>query len=121
VLRSGRRDLRIGEQPLQFARACAVEPELRRRRHEGGHEARADRELQVEQQIETPRLEHAAQPQQLAGHCAFLEGDKLDLWKDCRHQPGFEFADDPGESGRRPCLLERAQCGRRVAGVANGR
>ena len=78
-------------------------------------------ELQVQQQIETPLFEHAAQPQQFAGHCMFLEGDKLDAWEDRRHQPGFEFADDPGEPGRRPPLLKRAQCGRRVAGVANGR
>jgi hypothetical protein len=63
MFRRGRRDLRVGEQPLKFARTRAVEPQLDGRRDQGGNEACADRELHIQKQIEAPRLEHFSQPQ----------------------------------------------------------
>ena len=121
VFADGRRNLRIGEKPLQFARARAVETQLDRRPHQARDQARAKRQLQIEQQIEAAAGERRAQPQQLAGHCALVEGDKLDFGNDCRHQLGLEFADDPGESSAGPRCLQRSQRSQRVACIADGR
>ena len=53
-------------------------------------------------QIEAAAGKGAAQAQELPGHCALVEGDKLDFGEKRRHQLGFQFTDDPGESRLRP-------------------
>ena len=77
--------------------------------------------MQVEEQIEATRGEQRPQTQQFASHGAFVEGDKLDVREDRRHQLGFGFADDPSEPGLPPGIFECAKRGRRVAHIADGR
>jgi hypothetical protein len=45
----------------------------------------------------------------------FIEGDKLDV-RYVAQQACFGFADDPGDAGLRPVILEVAHDGKRMAG-----
>jgi hypothetical protein len=116
-----RRDLRVGEQPLQLARPPPIEAQLDRGVDQQAQEAGTDRQLQVQQEIEAPASQGRAQTPEFPQHCGFIEGDKLDLRKNRRHQFCFEFADDPGKPCLRPCGLKGAQHRDRVAGVADRR
>ncbi len=121
MLASRGRDARIGEPPLQLARTRAIETELDRGGYQARDQARAKRQLHVEQQVEAPRAQDSAQPPQFLESCAFVEGDKLDFRENRSHQLGFEFADDPGHLGLRPRRLKGAKRRHGMTGIANSR
>ncbi len=121
VFRGRRRDARVGEPPLQLARPRAVEAELDGSPDQAAHQARANRQLHVEQQLEAPAAQGRTQPHEFLERCALIEGDKLDFRENRRHQPGFDFADDPGEAGLRPCRLQGSKRRHRMAGIADSR
>ena len=101
-------DLRIGEKPLQFTGASPVEPQLAPRRHHCGHGAGAQRELQVQQEVEAAIGEAQAQRAQSSKPGTLVDGDKLDLGQQGQHQACLGPADEPGETGLRPRALQRA-------------
>jgi hypothetical protein len=51
---------------------------------------------------------------------ALVEDDKLDV-RNIRHQAGFCFADDPGDPGFRPGILNSADDGQCMTRIANVR
>ena len=48
----------------------------------------------------------------------FIEDDKLDACDVC-HQKTFSFADNPRDTSVRPVILQVANNGKRVAGIAD--
>ena len=62
-----------------------------------------------------------AQPAQFPKGCPLIENDKLDFRKYLRHQPGFEFADDPGKTGLRPRRLEGSKRRQGMTDIADCR
>jgi hypothetical protein len=50
----------------------------------------------------------------------FIENDKLDI-RNIGHQAGFGFADNPGDWRFRPGILNGADDGERMAGIADRR
>ena len=121
VLAGARRDARIREQPLQLARARAVESELHGRRDACARQAGAEGELHVQQHVEAAArklLGAVRDARRQAG--ALVHGDKLHAL-DQTHEARFGLADDPRELRLRPGLLQRAQHRHDVAGIADGR
>ena len=111
------RDAPVGEQPLQLARARLVEAELHRRRDQRRGRAGADRQLQMQQQVEAAAPLHLGAQPAVSGEAGTLvHGDKLHIRNEA-HQLRFEFADHPRESRARPGVLQRAQQRHHVAGV----
>src|SRR6516164_1342598 len=104
VLAGTRRDACVGEQPLQLTRARAVEPELDARRDAGRYEARAHRQLHVQQHLKAAPRELAAQRSEPGEAGALVDGDKLHPVEK-PHETRLASADDPGELRCRPRLL----------------
>src|SRR5882757_1827631 len=106
---------------MQLARTSAIETEFDRGGDQARDQARAKRQLHVEQELEAPSAQGGAQPRQFPERCALIEGDKLDFRENRRHQLGFEFADDPGEASVRPRRLESSKRREGMAGIADSR
>ena len=113
------RDARVGEQPLQLARAGAVEAEAPARRDRQRQQAGAQRELHVQQHVEASAADGGAQRPQRAPAGALVHDDKLDAGEQA-HQARLDPADHPGDACRGPGLLQRAHDRHDVAGVADG-
>jgi hypothetical protein len=113
-------DLRVGEDPLAFAGAVAVEPHaMPRRHHQRGH-CRARCQLHVQQRVELAAPQSRPQVA-IALHAGLLvERDELDA-RDVAEQLVLEVAEDPRDLRRRPGVLQRAHHGQHVAHVAERR
>ncbi len=104
VLAGACSDPRIGEEPLQLARARAVEAQFDIRRNEFRDQAGSKRHLHVQQCIESAPPELLAQLVTRTQAGALVDGDKLDTVEEGQ-QTRFGLTDDPRQLGVGPGML----------------
>jgi len=78
------------------------------------------RGLHVEEQVEPPMPQQPNQVEQSPPTLTFVVDDELDS-RDVPDESQFGFADNPGDFGLRPVVLQGAQGGQDMADIADGR
>jgi len=115
-----RRDLCIGEEPVEIARARVVEAELHRGAGEGGDDAGFEVDLKIDDEVELAGSELAADIQKPAQSVAALEENDLVHRAVAAHQRGGHRLQDPRDLARRIVTFERVDDWQHVHGVAGG-
>ena len=104
-------------EPLQLARPGTIESEPDPRGYAGGGEARAQRELHVQQRIEAASGEARAELAVGARAGLLVEDHELDVGQ-VTEQLVLEPSDQPGDAGPRPRVLDGADDRERVTDVS---